>query len=78
MKNGRSQQANPASSEHADIAARFAIAKARKEQEEAQGLRDTAKDNKAAEVRFKATHGLLVAFLLWILYAFPLESIKAS
>ncbi|KAF2205418.1 hypothetical protein GQ43DRAFT_407499 [Delitschia confertaspora ATCC 74209] len=53
------------------LAAAFAKAKAEKEREEAQGLRGSTqnaeKDNKQGEVRFKAAHGLLVAFFTWIL-----------
>ncbi|KAF2811914.1 uncharacterized protein BDZ99DRAFT_282865 [Mytilinidion resinicola] len=53
------------------LAAAFAKAKAEKEKEEAAGLRDRTDDAKAAnnqgEVRFKAAHGLLLAFFSWIL-----------
>ena len=54
------------------LAAAFAKAKAEKEREEAQGLKgwseDTAAANKQGELRFKASHGLIVAFFCWILY----------
>lgn len=54
------------------LAAAFAKAKAEKEKQEAQGLRGTTQnadaDNKQGEVRFKAAHGLLVAFFAWLLY----------
>ncbi|KAF2454481.1 hypothetical protein BDY21DRAFT_308968 [Lineolata rhizophorae] len=53
--------------EYEGIAAAFAKAKAVKEKEEAQGLRENTADNKRAEVQFKASHGLLVAFFVWIL-----------
>ncbi|KAF1997247.1 hypothetical protein P154DRAFT_471438 [Amniculicola lignicola CBS 123094] len=53
------------------IAAAFAKAKAKKEQEEASGLRartgDAAAANKQGEVHFKASHNILVAFFTWIL-----------
>ncbi|KAF2180209.1 hypothetical protein K469DRAFT_673000 [Zopfia rhizophila CBS 207.26] len=53
------------------LAAAFAKAKAEKEREEAQGLRartgDAAIANKQGELRFKTSHGLLVAFFTWIL-----------
>lgn len=53
------------------IAAAFAKAKAEREREEAQGLKGRTADSKAAnkqgEVRFKATHGLVIAFFTWIL-----------
>ncbi|KAJ4289783.1 mannose-ethanolamine phosphotransferase gpi13 [Kalmusia sp. IMI 367209] len=53
------------------IAAAFAKAKAEKEKQESQGLKPTTADAAAAkkqgEVRFKALHGLLVAFFAWIL-----------
>ena len=53
------------------LAAAFAKAKAEKEKEEAQGLRSRTADakasNKQGELRFKASHGLLVAFFSWIL-----------
>ena len=61
MENGE------APSEFQGIAAQFAKAKADKERQEAQGLRERSVDAKQQEVRFKATHGLLIAFLLWIL-----------
>lgn len=56
-------------SEYAGIAAEFARAKAKREEEQAQGLLDpSAKDeNKRKEIRFKALHGLLIAFLVWLL-----------
>ncbi|KAF2878340.1 hypothetical protein BDV95DRAFT_673607 [Massariosphaeria phaeospora] len=54
------------------IAAAFAKAKAKKEKDEAQGLKsttaDAAKANKQAEVHFKASHSILVAFFTWILF----------
>ncbi|KAK7514944.1 GPI ethanolamine phosphate transferase 3 [Phyllosticta citriasiana] len=54
-------------SEYQGIAAQFAAAKARQEQEEAQGLRNRSGDAKAAdkrrELQFKSSHSLLVAFL---------------
>jgi len=53
------------------LAAAFAKAKAEKEKEEAQGLRSRTADakasNKQGEFRFKASHGLLIAFFSWIL-----------
>jgi phosphatidylinositol glycan class O len=53
------------------IAAAFAKAKAEKEKEEASGLKGRTDDAKAAnkqgELRFKAAHGLLIAFFTWIL-----------
>jgi hypothetical protein len=59
------------------IAAAFAKAKAEKEKEEAQGLRattrDAAADNKQGEVHFKASHGILVAFFIWISYVGPFQ-----
>lgn len=52
------------------LAAAFAKAKAEKEKEEAQGLRSRTADakasNKQGELRFKASHGLLIAFFSWI------------
>lgn len=56
-------------SEYAGIAAEFAKAKAKREEEQARGLPDpSAKyDNKRKEIRFKALHGLLIAFFVWIL-----------
>jgi len=56
-------------SEYAGIAAEFAKAKARREEEEARGLLDPSAtdENKRREIRFKAIHGLLIAFFLWIL-----------
>lgn len=57
------------SSEYAGIAAEFAKAKARREREESRGLRDPSgdgEDNRRG-IRFKAIHGLLIAFLAWIL-----------
>jgi len=62
-----------APNEFEGIAAAFAKAKQQREKEEAQGLRGTSEDakavNKAREVQFKASHGLLIAFFNWILYA---------
>jgi hypothetical protein len=59
------------------LAAAFAKAKAEKEREEAQGLRGSTQnaeaDNKQGEVRFKAAHGLLIAFFTWLLYIFPVR-----
>ncbi|OCK79560.1 hypothetical protein K432DRAFT_426432 [Lepidopterella palustris CBS 459.81] len=53
------------------LAAAFAKAKAQKEKEEAKGLRSRTDDakasNKQGELRFKASHGLLIAFFSWIL-----------
>jgi phosphatidylinositol glycan class O len=53
------------------LAAAFAKAKAEKERQEAAGLRGTTQnadaDNKQGEVRFKAAHGLLIAFFTWLL-----------
>ncbi|KAF2710873.1 hypothetical protein K504DRAFT_403843 [Pleomassaria siparia CBS 279.74] len=53
------------------IAAAFAKAKADKERDEAQGLRPATRDaavvQKQGEVHFKAAHGLVIAFLTWIL-----------
>jgi phosphatidylinositol glycan class O len=56
-------------SEYAGIAAEFAKAKSKREEEQAKGLLDpSAKDDKKRkEIRFKALHGLLIAFLVWIL-----------
>ncbi|KAF2840419.1 hypothetical protein M501DRAFT_1010528 [Patellaria atrata CBS 101060] len=58
-------------SEFKSIAAAFAKAKAEKEKEDAQALRGAAQDARASdkewEVRFKATHGLIVAFFILIL-----------
>ena len=56
-------------SEYAGIAAEFAKAKARREEEEARGLLDpsAADENKRREIQFKAIHGLLIAFFIWIL-----------
>ena len=63
------------------LAAAFAKAKAEKEREEAQGLRGSTQnaeaDNKQGEVRFKASHGLLMAFFGWLLYEIPSPIIKA-
>jgi phosphatidylinositol glycan class O len=59
------------------IAAAFAKAKATKERDEAQGLKpmavDAAAANKQAEVHFKASHGILIAFFTWIMLAAPLK-----
>ena len=53
------------------LAAAFAKAKLEKEKEEAQGLRSRTADakasNKQGELRFKVSHGLLIAFFSWIL-----------
>jgi phosphatidylinositol glycan class O len=60
-------------------ASAFAKAKADKERDEAQRPRSTTKDaavaHKAAEVHFKAAHGLIIAFFTWILYVLPLSSV---
>lgn len=61
------------------IAAAFAKAKAEKEKQESQGLKpttvDATKANKQGEVRFKAAHGIVVAFFTFILYYFPQRSL---
>jgi len=56
-------------SEYSGIAAEFAKAKARREEEEARGLLDpsAADEKKRREIQFKAIHGLLIAFFVWIL-----------
>jgi phosphatidylinositol glycan class O len=56
-------------SEFAGIAAEFAKAKARREEEEARGLLDPSAtdENKRREIQFKAIHGLLIAFFIWVL-----------
>ena len=62
MEEGKSR------TEYQGIAAEFAAAKARQEQEEAQGLRNRSGDAKAVEKRrelqFKSSHSLLVAFFV--------------
>lgn len=59
--------------EYQGIAAAFAKAKDEKDKEEASGLRDRTEGaraaNKRGEVHFKASHGLLIAFFTFILYA---------
>ena len=52
--------------EYSAIAAQFAAAKAKKDREPV----EKARDDRVEATRFKAAHGLLVAFLLWMLYVF--------
>ncbi|KAF1814562.1 hypothetical protein P152DRAFT_456830 [Eremomyces bilateralis CBS 781.70] len=55
-------------SEYDGIAAKFAKAKARREQEESQGLTTASQDDKKVrEYQFTASHGILVALLVWFL-----------
>jgi len=56
-------------SEYAGIAAEFAKAKAKRQEEEAKGFLDRSSrdENKRREIQFKAIHGLLIAFFVWIL-----------
>lgn len=63
MSNG---ELNP---EYAGIAAEFAKAKARREEEEARGLLEPSAtdEKKRREIQFKAIHGLLIGFFIWIL-----------
>ncbi|KAI9677660.1 MAG: mannose-ethanolamine phosphotransferase gpi13 [Caeruleum heppii] len=53
------------------IAAQFAAAKAQKEREEAsvrvRGSRASTDDNSQKELHFKASHGILVSLLIWII-----------
>ncbi|KAF8428717.1 hypothetical protein EV426DRAFT_585534 [Tirmania nivea] len=49
------------------LAARFAEAKARMSEEERKSKQNVKRANLRDEVQFKATHGLLVVFFLWII-----------
>ena len=57
MKNGA-----PPQSEYAGIAAQFAAAKAKRDEEESRGLRDTVDDGKQREREFTVKQGMLMAW----------------
>lgn len=60
------------SAQYKDVTAQYNDAKARGDQN-----RDIADTNRRKEIKFKASHVLLIGFFSWILYVYPVLSLAA-